>query len=198
MAKDWIGNGGSLFATLGATNHSEEDRKVLDYYATDPIAVKMLLELENFSNSIWECACGEGHISKVLESKGYKVWNTDIVNRGYRGTQLQDFLLHNGIWEGDIITNPPYKYAADFVEKALESIRHGNKVAMFLKIQFLESKGRTELFKNNPPKTVYISRNRIMCGKNGNFDKKESSAVCYCWYIWEKGFKGKPTIEWFN
>lgn len=53
----------------------------------------------------------------------------------------------------------------------------------------------TELFEKYPPKKIYIFTNRVNCGKNGVFGK-ESSAVCYCWFIWEKGFTGKPTVDW--
>ncbi len=72
--------------------------------------------------------------------------------------QKEDFLsIDNLEWNGDIITNPPYKYAQEFIEKALQIIPEGNKVAMFLKVQFLEGKGRKKLFLSQPPKTVYVS-----------------------------------------
>lgn len=96
----------------------------------------------------------------------------------------------------DIITNPPYKYAKEFVEHALSISISGVKVAMFLKLTFLEGKARRNLFEKYPPKTVHVFSNRIKCAKNGNFEETGSSAVAYAWFIWEKGFKGKPTIEW--
>ena len=67
---------------------------------------------------------------------------------------------------------------------------------MFLKLQFLEGKERKKLFLSQPPKTVYVSSSRIECGMNGEF--KKTSAVAYCWYIWEKGYKGATEIKWFN
>lgn len=104
------------------------------------------------------------------------------------------------IFDGDIITNPPYKYAKEFVEHSLEVIPEGRKAFMFLKLQFLEGKGRRELFERHELKTLYVSSARIMCAKNGDFDKakKEGSAVAYAWYEFQKGYKGKPTIEWIN
>ena len=99
-------------------------------------------------------------------------------------------------WDGDIITNPPYKYAKEFVEKALELVTTGRRVAMFLKLTFLEGQGRRELFKNNPPKVVYVSSARLNCGKNGVFTG--TSAVAYCWVIWQKGHAGPTQIKWFN
>ena len=38
-----------VFTTLGSSNHVPEEREAFDYYATDPRAVEMLLELEQFS-----------------------------------------------------------------------------------------------------------------------------------------------------
>jgi hypothetical protein len=118
------------------------------------------------------------------------------MNRGF-GEVGVDFLgMGNFEWNGDIITNPPYRYAQEFVEKALQIIPTGNKVAMFLKVQFLEGKSRKGLFVSHPPKTVYISSSRIECGKNGVF--KNESAVAYAWYVWEKGFNGTTQLKWFN
>ena len=43
--KDWTGNGNSIYKTLGASNHTDEEREVNDYYATPPRATKCLLKL---------------------------------------------------------------------------------------------------------------------------------------------------------
>ena len=196
--KDWIGNTKSAFTCNGASNHSEQEREENDFYATDPKAVEMLLELEDFNRFIWEPACGKGHISKVLERQGYVVISSDIVDRGYEWGYKSDFLKYDGKWYGDIITNPPYKYGKEFVEKALEVIDNGSKVAMFLKLTFLESKTRRELFEKYPPKVIYVSSGRISCAKNGEFEKYSQRAIAYAWFIWEKGFKGEPTVRWFN
>lgn len=70
-SKDWVGNQRSIYTTLGASNHSDKDRQQHDYYATEPRAMELLLAEEQFSPVIWECACGEGHLSKVLEQHGF-------------------------------------------------------------------------------------------------------------------------------
>jgi hypothetical protein len=196
MGKDWIGNKNSVYKTLGSSSHCDEERQNEDYYATDPKAIKLLLGLESFSKNIWECACGEGHMSIVLQENGYNVKSTDLFDRGF-GEHGVDFLsMGNSEWDGDIITNPPYKYAQEFIEKALQIIPIGNKVAMFLKVQFLEGKSRKSLFVLHPPKTVYISSSRIECGKNGVF--KNESAVAYAWFVWHKGYSGTTELKWFN
>lgn len=195
--KDWTGNTKSIFTTLGASSHVSEERQKQDYYATEPKGTEVLLEVEQFLSNVWECACGEGHMSKVLEKNGYNVRSSDLIDRGYG--EVYDFLsLENTEWNGDIITNPPYRMAKEFVLKALSVINNGQKVAMFLKLQFLETKGRKQLFIDHPPRTVYISSSRLLCAKNGDFKNTESSAVAYAWYVWEKGYKGETKIKWIN
>lgn len=199
--KDWTGNKKSTFVTLGANNHCDHEREIDDYYATDPKALEVFLDMIEedgikLHNNIWECACGEGHLSKALESRGYKVWSTDLVDRGY-GSGNTDFLKSiPDSWCGDVLTNPPYKYAREFVEKALEVTRIGAYIVMFLKIQFLEGQGRRELFKKYPPKYVYVNSARQTCYINGDMSRKMSSASCYCWFVWQKGFNGEPIIRW--
>lgn len=186
--QDWTGNNKAIFSCHGASNHSETEREINDYYATPPIATELLLGLETFSKDILEPCCGQGHISKVLEAYGYNVESFDLIDRGY-GTGVVDFLQYNETVDKDIITNPPYAQATEFVEHAMEIITDGHKVAMFLKLTFLEGQGRRELFAKYPPKTVYVSVSRLGCAKNGEFkiDKsgnlKADSAVAYCWYI---------------
>lgn len=197
--KDWRGNATSIYATHGASNHSDSERAELDYYATDPEAVKMLLEVETFDHYIFEPACGGCHISKVLIDEGFDVLSTDIVNRGSEHqTGVGDFLQFNPKPRNsrDIITNPPYKYAAEFAEHALDISQESVKVAMFLKLTFLEGAKRKRLFDKYPPKKIYVFRNRVDCWKNGIQPEKPSKAVCYAWFIWEKGFSGLPQISW--
>lgn len=127
--------------------------------------------------------------------------SSDIVDRC--GNEVFDFLSieNQEQWCGHIITNPPYKYAVEFIYKALSLIPEGNKVAMFLKVQFLEGKSRKMLYKNFPPKTIYVSSSRINCAKNGDFSGMRTtggSAVAYAWYVWEKGYRGETIVKWIN
>lgn len=200
MSVDWVGNTKSAYTCNGASNHSELLRAENDFYATDPNAVEMLLELENFNKIIWEPACGLGHISEVLKRHNHIVYSTDIVKRGYEDFVI-DFFEFNYKWNADIITNPPYKYAKEFVEKAMDVVENGCKVAMFLKLTFLESQKRRELFEKYPPKVIYVSSKRLQCARNGEFEKFKNgtgTAIAYAWYVWEKGYKGDSIVRWFN
>jgi hypothetical protein len=98
-----------------------------------------------------------------------------------------------------ILTNPPYKYAMEFVLHSLKLLPENAYCIMFLKLLFLEGQKRYgELFRIHPPKTVYVFSGRMKCAKNGDFDLMgdNNSAMAYCWYVWQKGFAGKPVIEW--
>ena len=69
--------------TNGVYNHTSTNRECNDFYATDPKALEELLKVEKFSPNVWECACGQGHLAKVLENHGYNVKSTDLIDRGY-------------------------------------------------------------------------------------------------------------------
>lgn len=155
-----IGNSRTITTQMGARNYARTDREVNDFYATPPDAVRLLLDRESFAPNVWECACGQGHIAKVLEEYGYKVKATDLIDRGY-GEGGKDFLVCDEHFNGDIITNPPYTLALEFVKHSLELIPEGNKVAMLLKIQFLEGKARKLFFDYAPP-------NMCMCSAKGS------------------------------
>lgn len=195
-----MGDRKSIYMTLGASNHTDKVREQDDYYATDSIAIDVLLSKITLSHHVWECACGAGDLSKRLMEYGYKVKSTDLVYRGF-GDGGVDFLQCHEYFDGDIITNPPYKYAQDFIEHALTLIPSGRRVFMFLRLQFLEGKARRKLFDTGQLRTVYVSSSRILCAKNGEFEKMRQSggsAMACAWFEFEKGYDWKPVIEWIN
>jgi len=195
MEKNWVGNKKSIYVTLGASNHVPEDREENDYYATNPEAVHILLENGSFSR-VLEPACGEGHISKVLEDYLIEVDSYDLIDRGFGN--VKNFFEFES-FEGDIITNPPYKLAQEFVEHSHKIVRDGDKICMFLKLQFLEGKARKKMYKKHPLKTLYVFSSRMACAKGGDFENLNGQgAVAYAWFLWEKGYKGSPEIKWVN
>ena len=200
MAKDWSGNGKSVFVTLGASNHTDKEREANDFYATDPIAIDKLIGSIGFIPSVvWECACGTGCLSERLKQYCNGVVSTDAIDRGYG--QVQDFLLAKEMPSGCscIITNPPYKLATEFILHALSLLPDGGRCIMFLKTTFLEGEKRHRLlFSKYPPQRILQFSKRVLCAKNAEFQKmcKVGSAVSYAWFVWEKGYKGETTITW--
>ena len=180
---------------------TSRDRVENDYYATQPSSVEDLLLKENVHGRVLEPCVGGGHIADVLKTVADRVDCTDLVDRGYDGTVVLDFLEQNvsPIYDW-VVTNPPYKLAQDFIEQSLRATKDGGHVAMFLKIQFLEGNKRKLFFEETPPKTVYVFSKRQNPLRNGEaLDEKGkpwSSTMCFAWFLWEKGYSGKTTIEW--
>lgn len=165
-----------------------------DFYQTPKWAIEELLKRETLNGSILEPCSGAGAISKVLECKYTNVISSDIREDdevyGVKGVDIFKREKH----VDNIITNPPYKFATEIVEKSLEIAN--KKVVMFLKLSFLESVKRYELFKKTPLKTVYVFSKRVNPYPEGTVKPKNSGTIAYAWYVWEKGYNGKPQIEW--
>lgn len=154
--KDWTGTSESIFKQLGASNHCTDEREDNDFYATDPKAIDDLVKKITFNKFILEPASGLGHLVNRLRKYNYTVISSDIIDRGCQDF-ISDFLKRKEKWDGDIITNPPYKFATEFILKSLDLIPIGNKVAMFLKLTALEGIDRyNKIYKDNPPKYIYI------------------------------------------
>lgn len=162
-----------------------------DFYPTPPEATVALLERETFTGNIWEPACGDGAISKVLESAGFVVRSTDLIDRGY-GIGDTDFLETDDTAD-NIITNPPFTLGEEFIHKALACTT--GKVVMLTKLQFLEGAKRKRMFESTPLKTVYVFSKRLTMTRNGE-KMKNSGMIAFCWMVWEHGYTGQPSIQW--
>lgn len=172
-----------------------EKRQKDDFYETPPEATVELLKREKFDGVIWEPAVGAGAISKIFAQHGYFVVGSDLrTDNIYGDYPGRDFLTTSFPGQcpspGSIVTNPPFKLALQFILRAL-SEPSVKKVAMFARIQLLESKERyLELWSKYPPVRVYIFSQRVTCHKEG------VSIMAFCWYIWEKGYTGRPELHW--
>jgi predicted RNA methylase len=180
---------------------TSRERVENDYYATPPETTKAILEMELLEGSILEPCCGGGHISDVLYEyyPDSNIISYDLIDRGYeRLNGVCDFLEYNAHKVDNVLTNPPFKLAKEFIEKAL-SITH-KKVIIFAKIQLLESAKRKEMFKNTPLKTVYVFSERQNPWRNGSaVDEKGkpwASTMCFAWFVWEHGYEGEPIVRW--
>lgn len=169
------------------------NRPANDFYPTPPLATEALLAVETFTGTIWEPACGDGSMSKVLEAHGHTVISTDLIDRGY-GEAPHDFLTSTQT-AANIITNPPFTLAESFVRLALA--RSTGKVAMLCKIQFLEGTKRRTLFETTPLARVWVFSKRLTLRRNGvTAPAAASGMLCFAWHIWQHGYTGAPTIGW--
>lgn len=206
----------NIFSTLGASNHSTNERQKEDYYATDPKFINHLLEkepwLKNPKLKILEPSAGECIlVDRFYELTGNKMDAYDLIKRREDVIE-QDYFTKNFSNKYDVIlTNPPYLKdtlktntgLADYILKALKEVKTGGTVIMFLKTLHLESKVRYEkIFKNYPPSKLYFYADRISCYKN-NDTSLPQGAISYTIFMWcnkkEDGSFDKDTkIDWIR
>ena len=187
--------------TLGASNHSEEDREDLDFYQTPSYATKTLLTeyLSKFPyRNIWEPTAGNKAISKVIEQNGgYKVFSSDLVQRkaelDITGSYF-DMTAETPGFEGQyaVVMNPPYKLATEFILHTLEKIKP-QLFCIFLPIRYLEGKDRYEkIYSKYRPDTILTYSSRLGCYKDSDevagkvTSRGIASAVAYVWICFNK------------
>lgn len=180
----------------------QEPADSLDFSPTPPWATRALMNLvlphigvgpKEFA-SAWDPACGEGHMTGVLEEYPLTVIGTDIFD--YRDGEAmppcwfkkQDFLDEKEAFPvvDWIITNPPFGDKTEpFVLRALSLAHVG--VAMFVRLQWLESIGRYEaIFRDHPPTIIAFFAERVPLHM-GRWEPDGTTATAYIWLVWKKG-----------
>ena len=164
-----------------------------DFYPTPAWATKALLDHESFKGTIWEPACGDGAMSKVLQAEGYVVHSTDLYDTGY-GQPGVDFLKAR-LRANNIVTNPPYHSAEGFLHKALRAAEH--KVALLLRLAFLEGANRYKtVFSKCPPSRVWVFSQRVTFYPK-DVERKGSGTTAYAWFVWDIGADPETELLWF-
>lgn len=171
----------------------------LGHFCTPPWAARagaeILLELDDQARTIWEPACGRGHIAEPLKEYFPVVHATDIHDYGYGG--VQDFLL-DPPRPGQVdwcFSNPPYHLAAEFLRKGLAVADRG--VALLLRIAFLEGVERHGLlYLGDNPLTLCCPFSERVAMVLGGWDPDAQSASCYAWFYFSKIKRwGLPRIQ---
>lgn len=165
-----------------------------DYFPTPRWATHALIDNEKFDGDIWECACGDGAMSQVLELTGNAVYSSDLYSRPY-GDAGKDFLTTNQR-ATNIVTNPPYNSAEGFVKAGLE--KSTRKLALLLRLAFLEGGNRNRtIFTVTPPSRVWVFSERITFYPAGA-KMAGSGTTAYAWFVWDKQSHGKTELRWFD
>lgn len=164
-----------------------DNRAHLDFYPTPEWATEALFEEEKFEGLVLEPACGDGAMMRVIERhnpcEGY-----DILS----GT---DFLLEQRKFP-NVVTNPPFKIAKEFIEHAKVVADH--KIALFLKLAFLEGQSRVAMFRDTsfPLARVHVFSKRVTFHPGGIEDRKRSGTMAFAWFVWDREHEGPATINW--
>ena len=165
-----------------------------DFFPTPAWATHALIDNENFSGSIWECACGNGAMSKVLEKISDNVISTDLFYRGY-GEGDVDF-IQSDLMVDNIITNPPYNAAESFVKTGVKLSR--KKFALLLRLAFLEGANRAKtIFSECPPSRVWVFSERITFYPEGAV-VTGSGTTAYAWFVWDKDAPKTTELKWLE
>lgn len=163
-----------------------------DFYPTPAWATYALVDNEKFEGDIWECACGDGAMSRILETTGQRVESSDLYDRGY-GDVGVDFRDTNRR-AANIITNPPFNAAEDFVQSALVAAE--KKFALLLRLAFLEGAKRQDtIFRKAPPSKVWVFSERITFYPKG-VQRKGSGTTAYAWFVWDAEHTGSTELNW--
>jgi hypothetical protein len=164
-----------------------------DFFPTPAWATFALVDNELLGGDIWECACGDGAMSSVLEQAG-KVYSSDLYERGY-GDVGHDFLKPHRSAD-NIVTNPPYNCAEGFVASGVKHAR--KKFALLLRLAFLEGANRARtIFSECPPSRVWVFSERITFYPKG-VDPKGSGTTAYAWFVWDKDAPSGTELKWFK
>ncbi|EJN08386.1 hypothetical protein PMI42_07261 [Bradyrhizobium sp. YR681] len=165
-----------------------------DFFPTPAWATHALIDNEKFDSDIWECACGDGAMSRVLEQTGLPVFSSDLYDRGFGKTGV-DF-LGSKRRASNIVTNPPYNSAEAFVRAGVE--RADKKFALLLRLAFLEGANRANtIFKVTPPARVHVFSERITFYMK-DATAKGSGTTAYAWFVWDKQASNKTELRWLS
>lgn len=165
-----------------------------DFFPTPAWATYALVENEKFEGSTWECACGDGAMSRVLETACADVFSSDLFDRGY-GDNGVDFTSSRRK-ANNIITNPPYNAAEAFVEAGTRQASH--KFALLLRLAFLEGANRARtIFSDVPPSRVWVFSERITFYPVG-VERKGTGTTAYAWFVWDKDAPSSTELKWFK
>jgi hypothetical protein len=163
-----------------------------DFYPTPEWATHALIGVETFEGRIWEPACGDGAMVRVLRDTGRPVDASDLFNRGYGEVGI-DFLKSNRNVQ-NIVTNPPYNSAEGFVEAGLR--QSSRKLCLLLRLAFLEGANRQRtIFAETPPARVWVFSERITFYPAGAI-QKGSGTTAYAWFVWDKQAKQRTDLKW--
>jgi hypothetical protein len=163
-----------------------------DFYPTPGWATHALIGNETFDGRIWEPACGDGTMVRVLRDTGRPIDASDLFDRGY-GEIGVDFLKSDRDVE-NIVTNPPYNSAEGFVEAGLRQA--SRKLCLLLRLAFLEGANRQRtIFAKTPPARIWVFSERITFYPAGAI-QKGSGTTAYAWFVWDKQAEKRTELKW--
>jgi hypothetical protein len=186
--------------TVCGVGLATKEGRGLEFYATHRVAVDSILSIEHMPGEerYWEPFCGDGAIVKPMRREGYKVFASDIIDRGCPKSSVMDFFGKSKRTADTIISNPPFSRAQEAVEVGLE---RADRVIYLLRLSFLEGFKRRPWFEAGYLSRLYVASRRLpMMHREGYEGKRSGSAVCHAWFVWDKHSRARsgPVVKWFD
>lgn len=185
---------------VGADHLGEREKD--DFYPTPPELTRALLAVERFDGGIWEPACGDGAMARVLAAAFHEIGASDLVARGY-GQSGVDFLMEQRMFYRcrHIVTNPPFKLATQFWRHAcaltaLDRDRPG-KVAFLVRLTWLEGLERADMFRRFPLSRVWVVPWRAKMQRGRLATKVDAGGMmAWAWFVRDPAHVGLPALGW--
>lgn len=197
-------DGGYVKRQVGSDPLEQGLRHGDDFYRTGEVATRALLMVESFPGVVWEPACGEGDMSRVLElGPGItRVISSDLRDRGH-GTPGVDFLAcQDGLGADHVVTNPPFRLSGQgrrgdalalFARQGLRLVP--GRVALVGRLQWLEGSARKrDVFDVFPPARVWVFPYRIPMARGG--ERMQAGLVAFAWFVWDRTHVGPTQLGW--
>jgi hypothetical protein len=172
--------------------HSGRERAAGDYYSEPPACAKALFNtLGLFPGGFHDPCVGRGTIVDVGLGYGCTATGADLCDRAAGRFSVRDFLEDHQRYP-NVVTNPPFNLAVDFVVHALELVTEGGRVAILAPSNFLYSQSRYRLFsRTETDAIVFLSRRPSVppgtaLELHGEAIRGHGS-VDFCWIVWQQG-----------
>lgn len=174
-------------------------REENDWYVEPEWCSLRLFQEERFVGPVYDPACGRGTIVISALKYGHAAAGSDLVDRGWDSTLTPHDFLSGIHRHQNIVSNPPFGIAEQFVEHALKLA--ASKVAMLLPANWVQGDKRSRWLAQTPLRRVWFITPRpsmppghvLAAGQ-----KPGNGTTDYAWFIWLHGFDGSPEIRWLR
>ena len=178
---------GSAMAGAKPKGKSQE-RRENDFYATPPDVTQALIGANILEGPhVWEPACGDGAMARVLAANGFLVVASDLHDYNY-GQSGVDFTKARSTFAPVIVTNPPFNLALSFILTALR-LEGVVQFAFLLKSTYWNAAERAELLQEHPPS------HWLPVTWRADFTGAGNPTMDLCWGVWSVGgVQRAPTL----
>src|SRR5262249_45335761 len=171
------------------------DRDEDDFYVEPAWCSERLFAVETFTGLIWDPAAGSGTILRAARAAGLSNFASDIAEHGC-GLR-QDFLTATAPAPAFlVVTNPPFRVARAFVERALTL--GARKTAVIFPTARLNAARWLEPL---PLAKIYLLTPRPSMPPGeviAHGERPGGGRMDFAWLVFNRGHSGPPELRWLH